>query len=40
MPNNSTAQHWDTGPDGAPQQAVAAAPPATPAQKDKGAKSK
>ncbi|HEY5059882.1 MAG TPA: hypothetical protein VII52_00040 [Gemmatimonadaceae bacterium] len=39
MPNNSTAQHWDTGPDGAPQQAVAAAPAAS-AKKDKGAKAK
>ena len=38
MPNNSTAQHWDTGPDGAPQQAVAAA--TAPAKKEKGAKAK
>jgi hypothetical protein len=33
MPNSSTAQHWDTGPDGAPQQAVAVAAPVAPAKK-------
>jgi hypothetical protein len=38
MPNNSTARHWDTGPDGAPQLAVADAKPA--AATKKGAKTR
>jgi hypothetical protein len=34
MPNTSTAQHWDTGPDGAPQHAVAVATTAPAGKKD------
>lgn len=30
MPNNSTAQHWDTGPDGAPPHPAMAESKATP----------